>query len=613
VIRCRLKDEEYAPANIQTCPAIGDTRSWMTAGLGLALFALAVAVRWWGLSKQTHQMWGDEAQFMSFARDFIQGVYTTPFEADGRGLPALYDLTLSLPLRLVGQMDVTVARAFDGLLGALSVPLLYLTALELGYPRRVGVVAAVSLATTFWDVSFSRLVLPNIMGVSATSVVVLFLVIAVRRSSLAAAVLSGIALAWACNAHLVGMMAVPLVVGWLLLLIGGYSRWWGNSLRVLGPREVAIRRGKGWPAGSSRWLTLRSGGRGRAVPLDLNSTGTRPVLSCVLVLAVALGVIALIAAWPLLQLYWGAGSAVQGHADSRFLFLPENRFAFVASHPDVGSGVFNILWYQFTYAFGLFTVHGQPGGVFNLGDQQLLDSVSGPLFILGVVTALWMWRRPAATLILLWLIVPVVLGTVLTIDPYWSFHRSIIAAPAMCLLIGLGLETVLLALRGSLLLAYRLARKGPGLPPWWPILGAAVATLVTITIGVQGIQHYWNFANAPATHQAFDNETHEWSLFLAPQGALAATVVGPQGWAVEFPNLYAPAASICPGRWGDVWKRCPTARIVIFDNDLIDAQQYAAATHIPVHVVLSPDKVTGFWYAQGRGLPDPAHVLAHLP
>ena len=478
--------EEYVAPDPVTYP-----RPWVTAGTAMGLFVIALVVRWWGLSGQTHQMWGDEAQFMTFARNFVQGIYTTPFMADPRDLPALFDLTLSVPLRLFGQLDVTVARQFCGLLGALGVPLLYLTALELGYPQRVGIVAAVALATTFWDVSFSRLVLPNIMGVTATCAVVLLLVMAVRRSSLRLAVLAGIALAWACNAHLTGMMAVPLVAGWLVVLLVGYSRWWKRDQPLMGERRAAGAGGGRDAMVVSRWWSRY--GRMPAPLLDLNRPGVRPAFARLLALTVVFAVAALIAAWPLLQLYFSPGSPIQGHAASRFIFSAENRAAFAAAHPDVGTGIVGILWYQLAYTAGLFTVRGQPGGVFNLDNQPLLDAISGPLFILGVIAALWMWRRPAATLILLWLIAPLMLGVTLTIDPVWSFHRAITAAPAMCLLIALGLEAVFAA---TATLLRRIAWGGGTPRGWavpWPQVRLVATALVAIAIGVQGIGHYLAF------------------------------------------------------------------------------------------------------------------------
>jgi hypothetical protein len=553
-------------------------------------------------------MWGDEAQLLIEARKFIQGVYATPFIVDHLSLPALYEYVLSFPLRLAGSVDVTLARGISGVLGALSAPLLYLIARELGYARRAGIVAGVALATTFWDVSFSRLVLPNIMAVSATSVTVLFLVMAIRRASLRLAALAGIALAWDGYAHLTGMMAIPIVAGWLAFLILGYSRWWtGSRGEPAGPQAAELGADVVAQAGVPRQFTRPAGGR-RAL-LDLNSPSTEPRLRDVFAVTGAVGVVALVCAWPLLQLYLAPGSALQGHVAGRFLLSPENRAVFAASHPDIGSGIVGILWYQFKVAAAMFTVRGQPGGVFNLDGRPLLDPVSGVLFIVGVASALWMWRRPAAALGLLWLAVPVVLGTMLTIDQVWSFHRSIIAAPAMCLLVALGLETVLLALR-SILSQTRWRPGSPAGPAaWWPSLRLGIVALATVTIGMLGIQRYWDFANAPATRQAFYNSAHEWSLFIGPRGAIPVTVVGPYGWAVEFPTLYAPAASICQGRWDSTWNRCPLARIVIFDNDPLDAQHYAAGAGVPIHPGQSEDGIVRYWYAEGQPLPDPAHVI----
>ncbi len=579
----------------------------------LALFVLAVAVRWSGLASQTHAQWGDEAQFMIFARNFIRGVYTTPFMIDPLDLPALYDFMLSVPLRLAGPMDLTVARQFDGILGALSAPLLYVTARELGYPQRTGIVAGVALATTFWDVSFSRLVLPNIMGVCATSLTVLLVVMAVRRRNLLLAALAGGALAWACYAHLTGMMVVPLIASWLVLLFTGYSRWWRRqptaasvdqeppAARSTVPRQSVF--ALGW-----RFLT---GGRDHVV-LDLNRTDTRPRPRHILQVGSTIVGAGLVCAWPLLQLYFGPGSALQGHAAERFLLSTTNRAAFAAAHPDIGSSLVGMLWYQMTVAGSLFTIRGQPGGVFNLDGQPLLDAVSGPLFILGVATALWSWR-PAATLALLWLTVPLVFGTMLTIDAVWSFHRSCTAAPAMCLLIALGLETALSACQ--MVLGWLPRRTGSPLvsPTWWRAVQLSIVAVVTVIVGVQGVQHYWTFAQAPATKLAFYNSAHEWALFIAQSAPARVTAVGPIGWPNEYVDLYASNTSVCRGRWYSTWTRCPAARIVIFDNDPLDAQRYSTLTRINIQPGQSDDANVRFWYARGDNLPDPAHILAGVP
>jgi hypothetical protein len=246
------------------------------------------------------------------------------------------------------------------------------------------------------------------------------------------------------------------------------------------------------------------------------------------------------------------------------------------------------LWYQLKATAAMFTVKGEPEPIFNRPGQPMLDPISGLLFMLGVARALWSWRRPNATLTLAWLAVPLIMGTMLTTGmggspDVPSSTRSLPALPAMCLLIALGLETLLLALHSILRQAVRRLGAPARALAWWPSLRLGIVALATVTIGVLGIQRYWDFANAPATRQAFYNGAHEWALFIGPRGAIPVTVVGPYGWPVEYPTLYAPAARICDGRWANTWNRCPTAQIVIFDNDPLDAQRYAAVAHVPVH------------------------------
>jgi Dolichyl-phosphate-mannose-protein mannosyltransferase len=558
-------------------------------------------------------MYGDEAQVMGEARKFIQGVYTSPFMVDALRLSALYDYLVSFPLRLTGSMDVTVARGFSGVVGALSMPMLYLTAAELGYPRRVGVVAGVALATTFWDVHWSRLALPHIMTAGAGSVAVLCTVMAVRRSNLVMALLAGAALAWTVDSFLSGVPVTLVIGGWLALLLGVYSGWWRQNSDGATPDGGEHAPPRAAPAVPRRKLALRGSARARPALLDLNSPRTRPRIPGVLAVGAVLGVAALIGVWPLVELYISPGSALSGHVAARYILAAVNRAAFASTHPDVGSGLMSILWYQLKATFGMFTVRGDPDPIFNDPNRPLLDPISGFLFLVGVARVLTWQRRPAASLNLLWLVLPLVVGTMLTngTGP-WSdtpdTSRSVAATPAMCLLIALGLETGLAALAGLALAA----RKAAGPAAWWPSLRLTLVALVALTIGLLGVRRYWDFVATPIHYMRFYTGAREWSVFLGPRRAIAVTVVSPTGYPGEFARLYAPAARICMGRWNNTWTPCPPARIIIFDSAALEAQRYQAATHVPVRGVPSDDGVVRFWYAEGRHLPDPAHVIGGL-
>jgi len=605
--------------------ARGARTSW---GICAGLFAFALVVRWWGLQGQNMEMWGDEAQIMVEARKFIDGTYTTPFLIDHLWLPALYDYLLSFPLRL-GATDVAVARGFSGFLGSLSVPLLYLLSRELGYARRVGIVAALALATTFWSVNFSRLVLQNIMTATAASVAILFLVMAVRRSNLVYAALAGMGLAWALNSYLSGTLVILVAAGWLFLLLVWHSRWWDRRApRVAPAGETSYSAGddgqNGWldrpssPAhGGPAWLR-RVALLGGTPPLDLTSARARLRVPGLVAIGLTVGLVGLLCSWPMVQLYLQPGNPLVAHASQRFILSPANRAIFAAEHPDLGSDTMHIFWYQLVKTAGLFTVRGDPVPIFNLPYRPLLDPLSGVLLLAGVMSALWAWKRPAATLLLVLLVVPFVVGQALTTGDAitGTTTRALPALPAMCLLIGLGLETSLSLLGWLTALAARALGRGATPAGWWMSLRRSAVAVVAALIAVVGVVRYWDFADARGTRAAFYKAAHEWAVFLGPRGAVSVTVVAPGYWPVEYNVLFAPQASICSAVAGATWQQCPATRLVIFDGDQADATRYAVATGLAVRIGPADGAPSLFWYVENqapdRPLPDPGRVLGGL-
>jgi hypothetical protein len=234
----------------------------------------------------------------------------------------------------------------------------------------------------------------------------------------------------------------------------------------------------------------------------------------------------------------------------------------------------------------------------------MLDPLSGLLFLIGIGSTLATWRRPSSALVLVWLIIPLLLGTTLTVDAP-STTRSLPALPALCLLIALGLELVLVAAGWVV----RYARNNASLPRWWQAVRLSCTVISASSIGVIGVDRYWAFVDTPVHRAIFYDAAHEWPLYFAPLGRVPVTVVGPAGWPVEFITLYAPHALVCAGRWGDTWTVCPPPRLIIFDGDEPDALRYAAATGVSIHPGPSEDQTTRYWYAQRIHLPDPARVL----
>lgn len=593
-----MSQERYKSAGqVSATDFASSWRAWRDAVLSLGLFVLAVGVRWWGLPSQVASVYGDEAQIMGEARAFIDGVYTSPFIVDKLFLPGLYDWLLSFALRAAGSMDITVARGFSGVLGALSAPLLYMTAIQLGYRRGVGLVAAVVLATTCWDVHFSRLVLQNIMATTSGSVTTLCAVLAVRRMNVVWAALAGVGLAWGAYAYLSGGMIAPVVGGWLLfLLITSRRRW---------------RRLEGADGLPDRAVSSTDGSAERL--LNMNAPHQRLWAPGLLVISGALIATAVVCAAPVLNLYLSSDSGLSGHVARRYILSPENRAAFAALHPDMGTDPLRILWYQLQTTAGLFTVRADPDPIFNLPGRPLLDTLSGVLLGVGALYALWSVRRPNAMLILLWFVVPLVLGTTLTtgtvgVATIPSITRSLPAIPAMCLLIALGLEASLSGLQALITTATARRREVPA-PGWWVTSWFATTVVVTAIMAFVGVSRYWEYVGSPVHGQRFHTAVREWSVLLGPRGAVLVTVVSPTGYPGEFQRLYAPRAKLCNGLWGATWMPCPPAQVVIFETDSALARRYTRATGVVTSGVRSDDGVVRFWYAEGTALPDPARAI----
>jgi len=106
----------------------------------------------------------------------------------------------------------------------------------------------------------------------------------------------------------------------------------------------------------------------------------------------------------------------------------------------------------------------------------LLDLVSGILLILGLVWAVAHCRWPANGLLLLWFWLAIILGWVLTENPP-SSQRLVIVAPALAVLVGLGLNWLMGLARGVF----------SGERQLWN----GVATVILIAVAVLNLHYYF--------------------------------------------------------------------------------------------------------------------------
>jgi len=294
------------------------------------------------------------------------------------------------------------------------------------------------------------------------------------------------------------------------------------------------------------------------------------------------------------------------------LLTAANRAAFAVAHPGIGTSLLGLLWYQFNITIGMFSVMGDPDNIYNVPGRPLLDAVSGLLLCIGLAGSLLRIRRPSTELVLLWFAVPIVLGVTLSAGRVLvitapTFTRAMPAIPALCLLIALGMEYAV----AGVCRAVQRVWRWPGSSLRLAALRVSLLVMVTGIVGVVEVQRYWDYVRLQQSGPLFHTAGREWSMFLAPRGAIQVTVVGPAAWPPEYTALYAPTARICVGLWVTSWGICPPAQVVIFDMDRSDAQAYGARTHLRVVAGPSEDSTTRFWYADGHNLPDPARVLQH--
>ena len=129
----------------------------------------------------------------------------------------------------------------------------------------------------------------------------------------------------------------------------------------------------------------------------------------------------------------------------------------------------------------------------------LLDYVSGLLFVLGLVWTVGRYRRPSNGLLLIWFWIALGLGWIVTENPP-SSQRMTVIAPALALLVGLGLDwLVQIGLR-----AFRWQRNHARTTKWycwWCSAGTLLVVAAVLNL------HYYFFVYTPT--RVYGNPTAE--------------------------------------------------------------------------------------------------------
>lgn len=165
--------------------------------------------------------------------------------------------------------------------------------------------------------------------------------------------------------------------------------------------------------------------------------------------------------------------------------------------PDIGSFIGDAL-----RTLVSFLLRGDPSAAHNIPGAPLIGPLGIVLFLVGFVQAVIKWRHPAMMLMLL------TLGLGLWAD-VWStgapdFTHSIIALPAVMVLIGVGAKTAAQFLRSSL----RVYSLAEGI-----ILGITMAGIfLSILFGADTLRQRW--AQRPEVYDAFNGRLGDVAIYL---------------------------------------------------------------------------------------------------
>jgi 4-amino-4-deoxy-L-arabinose transferase-like glycosyltransferase len=361
----------------------------------LVLTGLALVLRVVVLDTIPATFSGDEGEMGMVARAILSGELREPFVTSWMSHPTLWFFAQALSLRTFGN-TVFGLRTLSALVGVASVPAMYVFA-RLLYGRSIAIAAAALLAVYHFHVHFSRLAVNNIVDpLVALLVFTAFLHGCKTRSAFSFAV-AGVMLGVGQHFYM-GARLLPLIVLAVLIQQLVMDRQWLLSLR--------------WH------LALLAPGF---------LLGLGPLLG--FFLAHPQDFAARIALVGIFQSGWFAQQQASGLTNLQILAA------------------------QARNAFGAFTYQPDRGPFYD-PHMALLDSASSVLFLFGLLVTIRRARRLDAALILAWLLgVPIFGGMMIVSTP--ESQRYIIAAPALCLLIALGLQQIVAAAGWALSVAGR--------------------------------------------------------------------------------------------------------------------------------------------------------------
>jgi hypothetical protein len=432
------------------------------------LVIVGLVLRGWNLEHIPANLSGDEGTQGLWALDVLEGRLLNPFSTGWFTVPTMSFFAQAASLHLFGS-SIAGLRALSAVLGTLTLILTYLFARR-NIGRRVAVFSLGALTFNHYHIHFSRLGSNQIADPFFMTLTLLLLTEALRRKR---------------NAQL-WFLGSGLAMG---------LSWFG----YFGSRVIVL-------------VVVAFFG---IQALTKQGFVRRYASALVLML-----LIAFMAVSPLLLHYADYPQDLGARFNQvNFLRWLDNELA----RPEHDS-TFDLVVRQIWRSISAFNYTLDPTFWYR-AQIPLLDVLSGALLLLGLVVAFGQRRRPAVQLILLWVAFAITLGWILTENPPSSM-RMVVIAPAIALLVGIGLDRLLILAHW----AFGMHRVD------WNRVGLAVL----VAIAVLNVYYYF-IVYTPT--RIYGNPSAETATVIARYLAdrvQATTRLGDDGTAEPFVYFYGP-------------------------------------------------------------------------
>ncbi len=422
---------------------------WLTLG---GILALALALRLLALGSVPRPLTGLEAAFSAQASELVGGERLNPFLLGYRDHPNLFLFVQAGAMRLVGAgpFGLRLPAALAG--AGLVLPVYGLGRLWFG--RRLGLMAAFWAAVAHFPLHYGRLGLNPIVDPLLATTTLALLAWGFCSKRRLAFVLAGLSLGLSQYFYVSARLTLVLVALYVLLERGVARR--GTGQEVVSPAH--------WPpTGRHGWLVLFG---------------------------------FLVAFGPLLATYLGAPGLYLD--DARRASIWESDWLGI-SRAATGRSNLALLTDQVARAILSFNYHlDQASAQLYNPSTPLLDPLSGALWPLGLMLALWYRRRPEGLALLGWVAL-VLVGNGALLQQVPSSPHLLLAVPALALLSAWGLVAVL-----NLLARLGGAARAPGR---WLVAAGLVLLVVNLYVywGLYAPSHRAGALDQPVAAQVEHN------------------------------------------------------------------------------------------------------------